>query len=78
LVIDTLCGWAILIIHHSWLDPQSKKNVMLELHMLAGKNIPPIVKNKKVKKGECYGWHSGDVTVLAWQDKKRVTSTYNK
>jgi hypothetical protein len=34
----------------------------------------------KLNKGEHCGQHSGDVTVLAWQDKKRVTmiSTYHK
>ncbi|XP_021941602.1 piggyBac transposable element-derived protein 4-like [Zootermopsis nevadensis] len=44
------------------------------------KNVPPEVKNKKLNKGEHYGQHSGDVAVLAWQDKKRVTmlSTYHK
>jgi hypothetical protein len=38
------------------------------------------VKNKKLKKGEHFGQHSGDVAVLAWRDKKRVTmiSTYHK
>ncbi|XP_021941441.1 piggyBac transposable element-derived protein 4-like [Zootermopsis nevadensis] len=44
------------------------------------KNVPPAVKNKKLKKGEHCGQHSGDVAVLAWQDKRRVTmlSTYHK
>jgi hypothetical protein len=38
------------------------------------------VKNTKLNKGEHCGQHSGDVAVLAWQDKKRVTmiSTYHK
>jgi hypothetical protein len=31
------------------------------------------VKNKKLKKGEHCGKHSGDVAVLAWQDKKQMT-----
>jgi hypothetical protein len=31
------------------------------------------VKNKKLNKGEHCGQHTGDVAVLAWQDKKRVT-----
>ncbi|XP_021913795.1 piggyBac transposable element-derived protein 4-like, partial [Zootermopsis nevadensis] len=44
------------------------------------KNVPPAVKSKKLKKGEHCGLHSGDVAVLTWQDKKRVTmiSTYHK
>ncbi|XP_021913223.1 piggyBac transposable element-derived protein 4-like [Zootermopsis nevadensis] len=44
------------------------------------KNVPPAVKNMKLKKGEHCGQHSGDVAVLAWQDKRRVTmiSTYHK
>jgi hypothetical protein len=42
------------------------------------KNVPPLVKNKKLKREHC-GQHS-DVAVLAWQDKKRVTmiSTHHK
>jgi hypothetical protein len=34
----------------------------------------------KLKKGEHFGQHSGDVSVLAWRDKKRVTmiSTYHR
>jgi exonuclease III len=38
------------------------------------------VKNTKLNKGEHCGQHSGDVAVLAWQDKKRETviSTYHK
>jgi hypothetical protein len=41
---------------------------------------PPLVKNKKLKEGEHCARHSGDVVVLAWQGKKRVTmiSTYHK
>jgi hypothetical protein len=33
-----------------------------------------------LNKGEHYGQHSGNVAVLAWQDKKQVTmiSTYHK
>ncbi|XP_023725727.1 piggyBac transposable element-derived protein 4 [Cryptotermes secundus] len=44
------------------------------------KNVPPLVKNKKLEKGEHCAQHSGDVAVLAWQDKRRVTmiSTYHK
>jgi hypothetical protein len=44
------------------------------------KNFPPLVKNMKLKKGEHCAQHSGDVALLAWQDKKRVTkvSTYHK
>jgi hypothetical protein len=38
------------------------------------KNFPPLVKNMKLKKGEHCAQHSGDVAVLAWQDKKRVTT----
>jgi hypothetical protein len=43
-------------------------------------NVPPLVKNMKLNKGEHCGQHSGDVTVLAWQEKKRVTmiSRYHK
>jgi hypothetical protein len=37
------------------------------------KSASPVVKNKKLKKGEHCGQHSGDVTVVAWQDKKRVS-----
>jgi hypothetical protein len=34
------------------------------------KNCPSLVKNKKLKKGEHFGQHSGDVSaVLAWRDK---------
>ena len=44
------------------------------------KNVPPLVKDKKLKRGEHCAQHSGDVAVLMWQDKKRVTmiSTYHK
>jgi hypothetical protein len=37
------------------------------------------MKNMKLNKGEHCGQHSGDVAILAWQDKKRVTmiSTYH-
>jgi hypothetical protein len=44
------------------------------------KNVPPVVKNKKFKKGECCGQHSGGVALLSWQDKKRVAmiSKYRK
>jgi hypothetical protein len=44
------------------------------------KNVPPLVMNRKLNKGEHCGQHSGDVAVLAWQDKKQVTmiSTYYK
>jgi hypothetical protein len=44
------------------------------------KNVPPLVKNKKLKRGEHCCHQSGDVAVLVWQDKKRVTmiSTYHK
>jgi hypothetical protein len=37
------------------------------------KNGTPLVKNKKLKKGEHCGQHSGNVAVLAWQDKKQMT-----
>jgi hypothetical protein len=38
------------------------------------------VKNTKLKKGQHCAHHSGDVAVLAWRGKKRVTmiSTYRK
>jgi hypothetical protein len=36
------------------------------------KNIPPVVKNKKLKKGVHCGQLSDDVTVLSWQDEKQV------
>jgi hypothetical protein len=44
------------------------------------KNVPPAVKNMKLNKGEHFGQQSGDVAVLAWRDKKRVTmiSTFHK
>jgi hypothetical protein len=44
------------------------------------KNVPPLVKNMKLNKGEHCGQHSGNVAVLAWQDKKQVTliSIYHK
>jgi hypothetical protein len=42
------------------------------------KNAHPVVKNAKLKTGENCGQHSGDAAVLAYQDKKRVTSTYHK
>jgi hypothetical protein len=32
------------------------------------------VKNKKLRKGEHCGQHSGDVAVLVWQHKKWVTT----
>ena len=43
------------------------------------KFVPNLVKEKKLQKGEYFEQHSGDVTVLAWRDKKRVTvlSTYH-
>jgi hypothetical protein len=34
------------------------------------KNVPPLVKNMKLNIGEPCGQHSGDVAVLARQDKK--------
>jgi hypothetical protein len=43
---------------------------VLELLTLTGKNAPPIVKNKISKKGQHCGEHSGDVAVLACQDKE--------
>jgi hypothetical protein len=43
------------------------------------KNVPPVVKNNKLKKGEHCGQHSGGVTALAWQDKKvSMIYTYHK
>jgi hypothetical protein len=43
------------------------------------KNVPPLVKVKYLKMGEWFGQHSGEVAVLMWHDKKRVTmiSTYH-
>jgi hypothetical protein len=46
------------------------KQTVLELHMLTGKMLIPVVKNKKLRKGEHCGQHSGDVAVLVWQHKK--------
>jgi hypothetical protein len=37
------------------------------------KSASPVVKNKKVKNGQHCSQHSGDVAVLAWQDKKHVS-----
>jgi hypothetical protein len=37
------------------------------------KNVHPLVKNKKLKKGEGRGQHSGDMTVLAFEDRKQRT-----
>jgi hypothetical protein len=43
------------------------------------KNVPSLVKTKKLKKRETVGQHSTDVAVLDWQDRKRATliSTYH-
>jgi hypothetical protein len=42
------------------------------------KEVPKIVKEKKLKKGELIAQHSGPVSVVKWSDKKEVTviSTY--
>jgi hypothetical protein len=47
--------------------------------MSTEKNVPPLVKAKKLKKGEQFDQHSGDIGVLTWHDKKTVTmiSTYH-
>jgi hypothetical protein len=44
------------------------------------KKVPLLVKNMKLNKGEHRGQHSGDVAVLAYQDKEQVTmiSAYHK
>jgi hypothetical protein len=67
--MDTQCGWTA-----------SKKTDCVGTLRDNRKNVPPAVKNMKLKKGEHCGQHSGDVSVLAWRDKKRVTmiSTYHK
>jgi hypothetical protein len=56
-----------------------KKTDCVELYVITKKS-PPLVKNNKLNKGEHCGQHSGNVAVLAWQDKKQVTmiSTYHK
>jgi hypothetical protein len=43
------------------------------------KDVPPTVKNKKLKKGEIIAQHSGPVSVTKWYDKRIVTmiSTYH-
>ena len=40
---------------------------------LRRKDVPQIVKDKKLKKGELVAQHSGPVSVLKWKDKKDVT-----
>jgi hypothetical protein len=40
------------------------------------KNVPPLVKNTKLNKGEHSGQHSGDVVVLACQDKNSDNDLY--
>ena len=37
------------------------------------KDVPQIVKEKRLKKGELVAQHSGPVFVLKWKDKKEVT-----
>jgi len=46
---------------------------------LSRKDIPPRVKEKKLKKGEFVAQHSGPMSVLKWNDKKDMTmiSTYH-
>jgi hypothetical protein len=44
--------------------------------MLTEKNVPPLVKTKKLKTGEHFGQHSGDIAVLARHDKKIATMVY--
>ncbi|PNF18924.1 hypothetical protein B7P43_G18030, partial [Cryptotermes secundus] len=43
------------------------------------KNVPPQVKNTKLKKGEIVAQHCGPVSITKWHDKKNVTmiSTYH-
>jgi hypothetical protein len=43
------------------------------------KDVPKIVKAKRLKKGELIAQHSGPVSVLKWSDKKEETviSTYH-
>jgi hypothetical protein len=40
------------------------------------KNAFPFIKNKRMKKGEDCGQHSGDVRVHAWQDNMVVSIIY--
>jgi hypothetical protein len=37
------------------------------------KNVPPTVKNSKLKKGEVILQHSNGIMVMKWKDKKDVT-----
>jgi hypothetical protein len=41
------------------------------------KDVPEIVKEKKLKKGELIAQHSGQLSVLKWSDKKEVTMIFN-
>jgi hypothetical protein len=59
---------------------KSKKKQTVGTSHDNGKSVSPLVRNTKLNEGEHCGQHSGDVAVLAWQDKKRMTmiSTYHK
>ena len=39
----------------------------------SSKDVPQIVKEKKLKNGELVAQHSGPVSILKWKDKKDVT-----
>jgi hypothetical protein len=53
---------------------KSKKQTVLDGTLCVyGKNCSPVVKNKKLKRGEHRGQHLGDVTVLVCQDKQQVS-----
>jgi hypothetical protein len=40
------------------------------------KDVPKMVKDKKLKKGELIAQHSGPVSVLKWCDKKKRNSDF--
>lgn len=63
----------------AWFIKSTHKKSVGTLHVNR-KSVPPIVKDKKLKKGEHCGQHSGDVVIHACQDRKQVTtvSTYHK
>ncbi|KAG8224460.1 hypothetical protein J437_LFUL003183 [Ladona fulva] len=47
---------------------------------LSRKDVPKVLKEKKLKKGETTARHAGPVSIIKWHDKKVVTmiSTYHK
>jgi hypothetical protein len=58
---------------------KSKKTDCVGTLRINIKTVPPLVKDKNLKKGQQFGRHSGHVGVLTWHDKKKVTmiSTYH-